>query len=920
MRLIFGTILVLSCLVLYTQSVDRSKFKTCAQSGFCKRQRDHNPGLPAYKANFDTLKVENGHLSCEVVNTNNSVLFKLDLYLLKDNRFRFKLNELQPLHPRYEVEGVVIDSLVEEKFQVVRKDSNQIELKNGLNNRVVLYAYPLKAEFYIGDFLVTSFNSKNLLKFEHLRTKPSNNDVKQEENAEAPADQKPKDDEEPDMWEEGFNGHTDTKPNGPESVGMDINFHDFEHVYGIPQHADKLALRTTGSTDPYRLYNLDVFEFETYNPMALYGSIPYMLAHNKKFTIGVLWLNAAETWVDIKSNKADKSIFSKVADFISKSNEIPQVDTHWFSESGIIDVYLMLGPKATDVFRQYGQLTGNTPLPPLFSIAYHQCRWNYNDEDDVKNVNAGFEEHQIPMDVMWLDIEHTNDKRYFTWDSHKFPNPDKMMENLSSFGRKLVTIVDPHIKSDPNYHVYSEAKEKNFFVKDKTGNNYDGWCWPGSSAWPDFLNEDVKNWWASKFTLENYKGTTLDTFTWNDMNEPSVFNGPELTFQKDALHLNGIEHRNVHNIYGQNFHKATFRGHLLRSNGERRPFVLTRSTFAGSQRYGAVWTGDNTAEWEHLKLSIPMCLTFSLTGMSFCGSDVGGFFKNPDAELMIRWYQAAAYQPFFRSHAHIDTKRREPWVFGDEAINLIRDAVHSRYALIYYWYTLFYQNEKFGKPPMLPLWVEFPEETDLYDMDDQHMVGSAIMIKPIITQGATSVDVKFPGKNEVWYDVKSLRTYEGGSTTTFSDITLSTVPVFQRGGTIVPYKFRLRRSTTQMADDPFTLTVCLDTQNSATGQLYFDDGFSYNYNKTNEFVYREFSISNNKLVSRNLSPESQLKTFAWLERVIIYGVKTQPKSITLENSEKQSTQLQFSYDSNSNVLLIRKPGVKINTDWSILIS
>lgn len=149
------------------------------------------------------------------------------------------------------------------------------------------------------------------------------------------------------------------------------------------------------------------------------------------------------------------------------------------SESGVIDVYVFLGPKPDDVFRQYGSLTGTTQLPPIFSIAYHQSRWNYNDEQDVKNINSGFEEHQIPMDVIWLDIEHTNDKRYFTWDATKFPTPEKMMEHLSSFGRKLVTIVDPHIKSDSNYHVYSEAKEKNLFVKDKHGNHLDGWCWPG---------------------------------------------------------------------------------------------------------------------------------------------------------------------------------------------------------------------------------------------------------------------------------------------------------------------------------------------------------------------------------------------------------------------------------------------------------
>jgi len=520
---------------------------------------------------------------------------------------------------------------------------------------------------------------------------------------------------------------------------------------------------------------------------------------------------------------------------------------------------------------------------------------------------------------MWLDIEHTDNKRYFTWDEHKFPNPTEMMEHLSSYGRKLVTIVDPHIKVDNNYHIYNEAKDKNFFVKDKTGNNIDGWCWPGSSSWPDFLDEEVQNWWATKFLLENYKGTTLDTFTWNDMNEPSMFNGPEVTFHKDAIHLSGVEHRNVHNQYGQYLVKSTHKGHLLRTNYERRPFILTRSTFAGSQRYGAVWTGDNAAEWGHLKASIQMCLSFSVAGMSFCGADIGGFFKNPDAELMVRWYQAAAYQPFFRSHAHIDTKRREPWLFGEDSLALIRDAIHARYSLIYYWYTLFYLNEKSGKPPMLPLWAEFPTESNVFAIDDQHLVGPSIMIKPIASPGATSIDVVFPGADELWYDLKTMRVHQGASVVTFTDVTLSTIPAFQRGGSIVPYKFRLRRSTTQMVDDPFTLVVALDKKTSAVGQLYFDDSITFNYRNKSEFVHREFTFSANKLSSKKLVPESKFETKVWLERVIVYGYPNQPSKIKIEH-EGQSAQLQFTYDSDNKVLLIRKPAANINHDWSIFIN
>lgn len=204
-----------------------------------------------------------------------------------------------------------------------------------------------------------------------------------------------------------------------------------------------------------------------------------------------------------------------------------------------------------------------------------------------------------------------------------------------------------------------------------------------------------------------------------------------------------------------------------------------------------------------------------------------------------------------RSHAHIDTKRREPWTFDEASLNLIRDALHTRYSLLYYWYTLFYINERTGKPPMRPMWAEFPTETSLFGVDDQHMIGPSLMIKPITDQGATSIEVAFPGgHNQLWYDVKAMRTFEGGSTNKFADITMATVPVFQRGGSIIPYKFRLRRSSAQMANDPFTLMVALDNEAKATGELYFDDAISYEYERQHKFVHRQFAFSSSRLTSR----------------------------------------------------------------------
>lgn len=281
------------------------------------------------------------------------------------------------------------------------------------------------------------------------------------------------------------------------------------------------------------------------------------------------------------------------------------------------------------------------------------------------------------MDVMWLDIEHTDGKKYFTWDGRKFSNSIEMTNNLTAHARKLVTIVDPHIKKENGYWVHEDCKAQGLYVKTKEGNDYEGWCWPGASYYPDFLNPAARQYFAEQYALDKYVGSTLDTYTWNDMNEPSVFNGPEVTMPKDVMH-GDWEHRDLHNIYGHLYVMATHAGQLMRSDNKLRPFILTRSAFAGSQRISAKWTGDNTADWGHVEASVPMCLSFSVTGISFCGADVGGFFGHPDGEMFVRWYQAAAFQPFFRSHAHIDSRRREPWLYSEGEMKLIRDAVRLR--------------------------------------------------------------------------------------------------------------------------------------------------------------------------------------------------------------------------------------------------
>uniref|UniRef100_A0A7N6BM35 Neutral alpha-glucosidase AB n=1 Tax=Anabas testudineus TaxID=64144 RepID=A0A7N6BM35_ANATE len=906
-----------------TWAVDRGNFKTCDQSAFCKRQRALKPGESPYRALLETLELTNTRLTLQLINDNNKVRLLLELYRLQGNITRVKINELKPLKPRYEVPDVLIREPPTD-LSLLSQDENGVVLSLGAESqRVIVSARPFRLDIMEGSDVVMSLNSRGLLTFEHLRMRKDTyytlkctfffsssvvfqmflllfslfacQTAKEEEEK-----------VEDGMWEETFKSHSDSKPNGPSAVSLDFSLPGVEHVYGIPEHADNLRLKTTDNGDPYRLYNLDVFQYELYNPMALYGAVPVMLAHNTQRTTGIFWLNAAETWVDISSNTAGKTVFGKMLDYVQGSSETPQTDVRWISESGIIDVFIMLGPTPKDVFSQYASLTGTQSFPPLSSLGYHQCRWNYNDQEDVQAVDAGFDEHDIPYDFIWLDIEHTDGKRYFTWDPHKFATPKEMLQGLMDKRRKMVAIVDPHIKVDSNYKIHNEIRSRGFYVKNKDGGDYEGWCWPGSAGYPDFTREDMRAWWASMFAYDQYEGSMENLYTWNDMNEPSVFNGPEVTMHKDAMH-GAWEHRDVHNLYGLYVQMATADGQLQRSGGTERPFVLTRAFFAGSQRYGAVWTGDNAAEWDHLKISIPMCLSLGLVGISFCGADVGGFFKSPSAELLVRWYQTGAYQPFFRAHAHLDTPRREPWLFGPENTALIREVVRQRYTLLPYWYQQFYQAHRTGQPVMRPLWVEYPQDPATFAVDDEFLIGRDLLVHPVTEEGARGVTAYLPGKDGVWFDVHTFQKHNGAQNL-YIPVTMSSIPVFQRGGSIIPRKLRVRRSSSCMEDDPYTLYVALNLQRTAEGELYIDDGHTFNYEKK-EFIHRRLS---------NLAPDAQFTTRSWIERIIILGA-SKPSKVTVKTTDGQENPVEFDFDASMSVLTLRKPGVNAGADWTVTL-
>jgi len=887
----------LLALIAAVMAVDKSKFRTCSQTGFCKRTRseftpqDYEVDMATFK--FDqassaaTVQLKNGHHPLQ-----DPLL--LSVNILVNNVARITVRDPTTIHPRFEVPDVLEPAGLKPGLQVTWKSDGSGFTASWADYDLQVVAVPFVATLSQGGKTAVVVNSRNLMQFEQHRKK----NPKPEDEAAALPDAQLKFPYDVDnMWEESFSSHKDTKPRGPSAVAMDAGFPYATHVYGIPEHATDFSLKNTDGgegaySDPFRLYNLDVFEYELDVPMALYGAVPFMIAHGGGQTSALLWLNAAETFIDVSTKEGKNS--------------------HWISESGIIDMFLMTHRTPAPLFFAYASLTGFQALPPKFAIAYHQCRWNYKSEEDSLQVNAGFDEHDIPYDVLWLDIEHTDGKRYFTWDKYGFQTPEDMISKLAATGRKTVTIVDPHIKRDKNYFVHKESEEKGLYVKTNDNKDFDGWCWPGSSSYLDFFRPEVREYWVSLFSYDKYIGSTPDLFVWNDMNEPSVFNGPEVTMPKDNLHVGGKwEHRDVHNMYGFYHHWATEQGQLARDDKQVRPFVLTRSFFAGSQRSAAVWTGDNEAKWTHLAAATPMLLSLGVAGITFSGADVGGFFGNPEVELLVRWYQAAAFQPFFRGHAHVDAARREPWLFGEPHTSHLRTAIRSRYQILPYLYTLFHESSATGMPVMRPLWVEFPEDQASFAYDKGFLLGNALLVFPVVTKSQWTTPVYFPGHGTTWFDVITGFPHKGGNTATVKS-PIDKIPVFQRSGTIVSRRLRARRSSQAMARDPYTLVVALDTEYTAAGTLYTDDGVTFDYAK-GAFVHRLFRFQD-----RTLSASEFFKgtgeSGCTVERVVVYGAPSTTSAV-LTTADGQKTNLEVSEQNGG--LVIRKPDALIAQDWAI---
>jgi alpha-glucosidase len=534
------------------------------------------------------------------------------------------------------------------------------------------------------------------------------------------------------------------------------------------------------------------------------------------------------------------------------------------AEDDGIELYVIYGPKILDVLSHFSSLVGRMFLPPAWALGYQQSRWSYFTSEEVLTVAKRMRNDGIPCDVIYLDIDYMDGYKVFTWSNEKFPNPQEMIKELKQMGFKVVTIIDPGVKVEDGYEVYESGKKHDAFVKEKNGSTFKGYVWPGKCNFPDFLREDVREWWAVQH--EKLFEVGVDGI-WNDMNEPSiVWDDKKSTEMKelvekgkfdfsmldklksfanqkeyahDIIHKDDDgkdwEHLKVRNVYALLEAKATNRAFEIFKKGKR-PFVLSRAGFAGIQKYAAIWTGDNMSWWEHLKGEMATSMGLNLSGVGFCGADVGGFGGDSNAELLIRWTEMGAYFPFFRNHSAIGTRHQEPWSFNEETEEIIKMHVKKRYEFFPHLYTLFYQASLNGLPIMRPLFMHDENDEALYSINDEFMVGDSIIVAPVTQPNTFWRSVYLPrGK---WIDMRNGQIYDGKRPYKV-DAPLDEIPVFVKMNSII-----LRTDAVNFLFEKEKMNLYVDVYGeNAKTILYEDDGESLEY-KDGKYNLYEISVGN----------------------------------------------------------------------------
>jgi alpha-glucosidase len=577
----------------------------------------------------------------------------------------------------------------------------------------------------------------------------------------------------------------------------------------------------------------------------LYKNIPFYYVLHQGRAHGIFFDNTFKAHFDFAAERPDATTFG--------------------AEGGELNYYFIDGPALLDVAKAYTCLTGPPPLPPLWALGYHQCKWSYFPDSNLRDIAQGLRARRIPCDAVYLDIDYMDGYRCFTWHPEHFPEPQRLVRELAEDGFKLVVIIDPGIKIDPAYEVYQAGVENDYFCRRADGPLMRGSVWPGACHFPDYTRPEVRAWWASLF--EGLLKEVGVRGIWTDMNEPAVFERG--TFPNDVrFGYDGQpgSHRKAHNIYGMQMARATAAG-AARFSHPNRPFAITRSTYAGGQRHACVWTGDNVATWEHLQLANVQCQRLSISGFSFAGSDIGGFIGTPSGELYARWVALGAFHPFFRTHSSGDHGDQEPWSFGEPYTSRARQFIELRYQLLPYVYTAFWQYSTHGTPMLRPLTFLDQHDPETYLRQAEFGFGDNLLVCPVTQAGAEGRWLYLPRGEWYYYWTDEP---QAGSREVWAAADLTRIPLYVRAGAVLPMQPIMQYVGEKPIDE---LTLHVYYKNGTHESVLYDDGGEgYGYQQGDQMVRRFTVVGNeNELVIMQEMKGDYQPSYATY-RVVLHGL------------------------------------------------
>lgn len=549
-----------------------------------------------------------------------------------------------------------------------------------------------------------------------------------------------------------------------------------------------------------------------------YKTIPFYVALKEEATYGIFFDNSFRSYFDMGKEMGDRIFFGAIG--------------------GQIQYYFIPGESIKEVVKNYTTLTGRMEMPPLWSLGYQQCRFSYFSQEELRELVKTFEEKDIPLDVVYLDIDYMDGFRVMTFKTPNFDDAAGLISDLKEKGIRTITIIDPGVKVDEEYDVFKRGKEGNHFTKKLDGEMFIGAVWPGNSAFPDFSNNDCREWWKSE--LKKFISEHGMDGIWNDMNEPCVFNNDHKTMLETCLHNsdNGvIEHKEFHNRYGFEMSRCSKEAQEELHPNER-GFSMTRATYAGGQRYSSVWTGDNMSLWSQMRMSISMNANLGISGFSFVGNDVSGFGLDSSEELFIRWMEMGPFIPIFRNHSNMYTRRQEPWAFGPRAEKIAKKSIELRYELLPYIYDLYYISHKEGLPIFRPMIMEYEKDMNLLNMREQFMLGENMIVAPVLYEGERSKTVYLPKGS--WFNYFTMEKLQGGKWYKLP-CELDEILVFVKEGSIIPtYNKKFRN----VKERPNNILLKVFGEN-AKGFHYNDDGHTMEYLE-GKYTYMDIKVVDGK--------------------------------------------------------------------------